>query len=269
MACSQLVRCCQCYYDVAFAVFVDNVAALGVESCVLSDIHDLLSTKLIAGMDDKTVDLLTRESPEVTSTRHYAEEKQKVFSDGLKTCKQHVRRGRRPNRGEISQDGGAHASVAGSESKGHVSEQNISTDVHPALADPPLISETDAEIDDITSHASNLSQTPPDIRPEGESRPRSHSRAGSSASLKPGKSPRRRVSDDKMVRLRQEMATPRGERPDVSTATPSPVPSSGLSPFSVRSNRSASTYGTSPTTPTRRQEPPKPETADSGSESEL
>ena len=92
LACSRLVDCMECYYKVALRVFMDNVAALAIENCVLNNIEKLISPAAIAKMSDEELKLLASESPDVTRMRQQTLEKQTLLQEGLETCRKYARR---------------------------------------------------------------------------------------------------------------------------------------------------------------------------------
>jgi GTP-binding protein EngB required for normal cell division len=116
LACSRLVDCMECYYKVALGVFMDNIAVLAIENCILSKVEGLVSPVKVSRMSAEKLNLLAGESPDDAHTRRETLAKQKVLQDGLETCQKHVRfRPRPPRIAETpSKMGGSTASAAGS-----------------------------------------------------------------------------------------------------------------------------------------------------------
>ncbi|KAF4771639.1 hypothetical protein HAV15_004613 [Penicillium sp. str.  len=55
-AASDIVDQFQSYYNNALMIFMDNIATLGIESCLLSPLNGVLTTETIANMDDSQVE---------------------------------------------------------------------------------------------------------------------------------------------------------------------------------------------------------------------
>lgn len=92
LTCSRLVDCVECYYKIASVVFIDNIATLAIENCVLSKVANLVSPATVVSMSDEELNLLASESPDDIRTRKATSEKKKALQEGLDTCQKHVRR---------------------------------------------------------------------------------------------------------------------------------------------------------------------------------
>src|SRR5947207_13706389 len=92
LSCSRLVNCMESYYKIALAVFMDNVAILAIENCVMNKVSHLLSAVEIARMSGDEAMLLGSESPDVVRTRRETLAKVEALQAGLDTCQKHVRR---------------------------------------------------------------------------------------------------------------------------------------------------------------------------------
>jgi GTP-binding protein EngB required for normal cell division len=116
LACSRLVDCMECYYKVALGVFMDNIAVLAIENCILSKVAGLVSPVKVSRMPEEMLRLLAGESPDDAHTRREALAKQKVLQDGLEICQKYVKwRPRPPRTAESpSKIGDNTASTAGS-----------------------------------------------------------------------------------------------------------------------------------------------------------
>jgi hypothetical protein len=66
--------------------FIDNVAVLGIEHCLVDQLSDVFNPDIVAGMDDGTLKLLAAESEETQAERKRLQEKLEVLELGLKTC---------------------------------------------------------------------------------------------------------------------------------------------------------------------------------------
>jgi hypothetical protein len=92
LSCSRLLDCMESYYKIALGVFMDNIALLAIENCVLNDVANLVSAVRIARMSGEEAELLASESPDVVRTRQETLAKMKVLQESLETCQKHVRR---------------------------------------------------------------------------------------------------------------------------------------------------------------------------------
>ncbi|KAF2146892.1 uncharacterized protein K452DRAFT_242078 [Aplosporella prunicola CBS 121167] len=90
--CSDILDRMEAYYETALNVFVDNVAALVIENCLLSELPELFSPAIVAGMDDEQLEVLAAESQQVTAERAQLNRKISVLKEGLRTCRKHVPR---------------------------------------------------------------------------------------------------------------------------------------------------------------------------------
>lgn len=92
LACEQVIDTMEAYYDIALSVFVDNVATLAIESCLLSDLPQLISPIQIAKESVLRLAILGAESPETSSTRQRLRRKLAEYEEGRNTIRQHVQR---------------------------------------------------------------------------------------------------------------------------------------------------------------------------------
>jgi GTPase SAR1 family protein len=91
-ACSMLLRYSQAYYNIARDTFVDNVATLAIENCLLAGLASIFSSDTILDMDDGQLGNLAGESEKILSDRKYAEEKSQLLKKSLETCSIHMSR---------------------------------------------------------------------------------------------------------------------------------------------------------------------------------
>lgn len=91
-ACSDLLDCMQAYYAIALDVFVDNVAALTVENCLVKGLSALLSPVKISEMTDAELETLAAEPGDLQSLRDQAMEKKTVLEESLNICRRHQRK---------------------------------------------------------------------------------------------------------------------------------------------------------------------------------
>ncbi len=90
-ACSELLDGMLAYYAVALHAFVDNMALLAVENCLLDGLENLLSPLKVASMSDDDLERLAAETQDVQEIRIREEERWKVLDLGLAICGSHVR----------------------------------------------------------------------------------------------------------------------------------------------------------------------------------
>ena len=84
--CSELLDCMLAYYSVALGVFVDNVANLAVENCLVSGLEDLISPSRISQMSDEQINKLTTDSEDVQISRNQLSKRIKVLELAAAAC---------------------------------------------------------------------------------------------------------------------------------------------------------------------------------------
>ena len=84
--CTKLASWEEAYYKVALDTFVDNMATLAIENCVLADLHELFSPTMVSEMDDETLKRLASESVETLRNRASATKELETFEDALRVC---------------------------------------------------------------------------------------------------------------------------------------------------------------------------------------
>ncbi|KAI9738628.1 MAG: hypothetical protein M1834_008133 [Cirrosporium novae-zelandiae] len=90
--CSEMLDCMEAYYQIAIKVFVDNVAAIAVEGCLMDGLVDILSPFSILRMDADMITRIASESDEALNERLYATQKLSVLEASLQTCKRYAPR---------------------------------------------------------------------------------------------------------------------------------------------------------------------------------
>lgn len=70
--------------------FVDNVATLVIESCLITDLADIFPATSILQMDDSTLDRLAGDSEDVVINRRKSESKLKCLRDSLRICQRNL-----------------------------------------------------------------------------------------------------------------------------------------------------------------------------------
>ncbi|KAJ9648378.1 hypothetical protein H2201_000502 [Coniosporium apollinis] len=92
-ACSEILDIMEAYYKIAINRFIDDVATVVIERCLLQDLANIYCPLSVSSMTDETVHGLAAESEDITAERELLDAKLKALSDGLRTCKRHVVRG--------------------------------------------------------------------------------------------------------------------------------------------------------------------------------
>ena len=72
----------------AVLTFINNVASLAVEQCLLAGLHKIFSPMTIRDMDDEKLNLIAEESRDTVSERERLNERLEGLSKGLRTLKE-------------------------------------------------------------------------------------------------------------------------------------------------------------------------------------
>ncbi|KAL4860694.1 P-loop containing nucleoside triphosphate hydrolase protein [Aspergillus spectabilis] len=75
----------QAYYDIAILTFVDNVATLGVENCLLEPLQRIFTSQVVNNMDDTQIQELAAEPLYVTEERKRLVKELEKLQAGLRT----------------------------------------------------------------------------------------------------------------------------------------------------------------------------------------
>ncbi|SRR6266498_5164293 len=67
-------------------VFIDNVAVLVIETCLIDNLTDIFSPDVVSGMSDDLLERLAAESENIRADRMLLKAKLEVLQLGLKTC---------------------------------------------------------------------------------------------------------------------------------------------------------------------------------------
>ncbi|KAG9229438.1 P-loop containing nucleoside triphosphate hydrolase protein [Amylocarpus encephaloides] len=87
---SEIICCMNAYYDISMNTFVDNVATLVVESCLIGDLANIFPADKVPQMDDYTLDRLASDSEEVQRNRRKLENKLTCLRESLKICQKNL-----------------------------------------------------------------------------------------------------------------------------------------------------------------------------------
>lgn len=75
--------------QIALDTFVDNVAILGVEAKLLTDLPNILTAEDIAGLDADEVTAIASEPPEAQKERQRLHAQCEALQDTVATCRMH------------------------------------------------------------------------------------------------------------------------------------------------------------------------------------
>ncbi|KAF3385512.1 Interferon-induced GTP-binding protein Mx2 [Penicillium rolfsii] len=75
----------QTYYEIAIVIFIDNVAILAIENCLLRPLEHIFSNQVINDMDDEQIEKLAGESQEVREERERLSGELKKLEAGMRT----------------------------------------------------------------------------------------------------------------------------------------------------------------------------------------
>ncbi|KAI2846347.1 hypothetical protein CBS147343_7510 [Aspergillus niger] len=86
-AAAEIIDQMQAYYDTAIVTFVDNVATLGIENCLLDPLQRILTSQVINNMDDDQVRELASEPSFISDERGRLASEVEKLQAGLRTLK--------------------------------------------------------------------------------------------------------------------------------------------------------------------------------------
>ncbi|KAL7771099.1 hypothetical protein CFE70_001041 [Pyrenophora teres f. teres 0-1] len=72
------------------AIFISNIAILGIENCLIKDLPAIFSPTLIAGMDEEKLSAIASESEEIRHERATLEQKLSVLEPGKQVLFEHI-----------------------------------------------------------------------------------------------------------------------------------------------------------------------------------
>jgi hypothetical protein len=74
----------------AISVFINNIAVLAIENCLIKELSGIFSPTLIANMDDKQLHAIAAESEEVRHERSSLQKKLVVLQSGKQILYEHI-----------------------------------------------------------------------------------------------------------------------------------------------------------------------------------
>ncbi|KAL4982611.1 P-loop containing nucleoside triphosphate hydrolase protein [Aspergillus falconensis] len=84
-AAAEIIDQMQAYYDTAILTFVDNVAILGIENCLLYPLQSIFTSQVVNNMGDSQIQNLAAESSYVTEERQRLSQELEKLQAGLRT----------------------------------------------------------------------------------------------------------------------------------------------------------------------------------------
>ncbi|KAK0260156.1 hypothetical protein LTR35_018028 [Friedmanniomyces endolithicus] len=88
---SEATYCMEAYYKVAMKTLVDNIAVLGIESCLLEGLKDAFTAQTVMGLKDDMVQKIAAEDQDSVTERTRTQEKVRILEDGLRTLNRYRR----------------------------------------------------------------------------------------------------------------------------------------------------------------------------------
>ena len=85
--------------QIALDTFIENVATLGIEQCLLNHLANLIPPNKVHSMDDEMIAELAAEPPEIEQERSKAEAQAAALEDVIRICEGYARR--EPGMGDI------------------------------------------------------------------------------------------------------------------------------------------------------------------------
>lgn len=84
--------------QVALHIFVDNVATLAVESCLVSCLPEIFCPTVVSDMPDEILSSLASESEDTKAERQRLQDRLKSLKDGHRIVRRQERQGPQPGR---------------------------------------------------------------------------------------------------------------------------------------------------------------------------
>jgi GTPase SAR1 family protein len=231
-ACKKLGAWEEAYYKFALDTFVDNMATLAIENCVLADLHEMFSPSKLGELGDDVVERLGSESPEAIKDRASTNNDLAIFEKARFICRKY--------KIERTAHTGTHAmkshSAAGNQSPSPDPQLPGATDIASAMKpisfNPPAVQLT---ADNVIGKV----QGPPGGRVH-QNRNEDVVRNEDDHEVRPGSS----------ASMTSATSAPEGRHSYTRTPSLSHSPSASLSPG--KSSSSVSSPGSSPRSGTRR-----------------
>ncbi|KAK4499151.1 hypothetical protein PRZ48_009663 [Zasmidium cellare] len=92
-AASQALNCMQAYYHISGLTFMETIATLAIENCLVDGLLDLFTPMTVSDLDDEALQFLAAEPASVAFERRRNQERLKVLRDVGSTVRKHAGRG--------------------------------------------------------------------------------------------------------------------------------------------------------------------------------
>ncbi|KAH7408337.1 dynamin-1 [Phaeosphaeria sp. MPI-PUGE-AT-0046c] len=87
---SDILDMMQTYYKSAISVFINNIAVLAIENCLIKDLSSIFSPTLTANMDDEQLHAIAAECEETRTERGALQQKLAVLQSGKQILYEHI-----------------------------------------------------------------------------------------------------------------------------------------------------------------------------------
>ncbi|OGM43949.1 dynamin family protein [Aspergillus bombycis] len=84
-AVAEIIDQMQAYYDMSIVTFVDNIATLGIENCLLWPLEQIFTSQTVNNMDDQQIRELAEEAPHIQHDRQRLNQELNQLQAGLRT----------------------------------------------------------------------------------------------------------------------------------------------------------------------------------------
>ncbi|QSS53174.1 dynamin family protein [Histoplasma capsulatum var. duboisii H88] len=84
---SEILDCMETYYSAALPVFIDNVAFLAVENCLVENLENLLSPSMMAQLSTEQIERIAADSDDTKLARKQLADKVKVLELAVNSCR--------------------------------------------------------------------------------------------------------------------------------------------------------------------------------------
>ncbi|KAG8163019.1 hypothetical protein KVR01_007497 [Diaporthe batatas] len=85
----RMIHSMQTFYDMSLRTFTDNLINLGIESCLIQDLPNIFTPRLVNDMDDEQLERLAGESEDVRSYRSQLRDNLDLLKQGLEQCRRY------------------------------------------------------------------------------------------------------------------------------------------------------------------------------------
>ncbi|ODH52803.1 hypothetical protein GX48_00997 [Paracoccidioides brasiliensis] len=82
----EILDCMETYYAVALPVFIDNVAGLAVENCLIENLENILSPSKIVQLSNEKIERIAADSEDTQIARRHLVSKVRVLDHAVKAC---------------------------------------------------------------------------------------------------------------------------------------------------------------------------------------